>query len=157
MFTGIVQAVTVIKDAVRTSEGLLLTLQMPSRWRLKPGDSVATDGVCLTVEKKTGCEYQCRLLPETLAKTTFGYRVPSQVNVEQSLVAGDKIHGHFVTGHVDCTGTITEIKVQGDSHTMKIEFPAQYKKWCASKGSICIDGVSLTVVSVGRGLTLEGF
>lgn len=150
MFTGIVQAVTVIKSALRTSDGLLLTLRTPSGWRLRPGDSVATDGVCLTIEKKTGRQYQCRLMPETLEKTTFGHQVPSRVNLEQSLAVGDKMHGHFVTGHIDCVGTIADVSSRGDSRVLKVSFPATCKKFCVPKGSICIDGVSLTVVAVGR-------
>lgn len=150
MFTGIVQAMTAIKGATDADGSLVLTLKTPKGWRIKPGDSLATNGACLTVEKKTAKEYQCRLMPETLAKTTFGIQVPAVVNLERSLVVGQTMDGHFVTGHIDCVGTILSTVTSGDARIFEIRFPTAYRRFCVPKGSLCVDGVSLTVVSAGR-------
>ncbi len=150
MFTGIVQKVAQIKNAERRGGGLILYIATPGGWKIKAGQSIATDGVCLSVEKVSKAYYQCRMMPETLSKTTFGIVIPKQVNLELSLILGEKIDGHFVTGHVDTVGKIVKVVASSESRVYEVQFLRKFKKLIAEKGSVAVDGVSLTVVDVGR-------
>lgn len=150
MFTGIVEKIAAVKEAQRTNDGLILTLATPKGWDLQLGDSVATNGVCLTVEKVRGSDYSCRLMAETLEKTTFGVAVPSQVNLERSMKFGERLNGHLVTGHVDAVGRLVQSRTVGDSKVYTIQFPESFRALVAPKGSVTINGVSLTVVSCAK-------
>lgn len=152
MFTGIIKARAQIRKAKIRRGSLFLTIEKPRSWKIKVGDSIATDGACLTVKKvrPNDYEYETELMPETLSKTTFGKRVPSRVNLELPMKALDTLAGHVVLGHVDGVGTILEIKSRGLSKIYKILFPAKFSKLIASKGSITVDGISLTVVKAGE-------
>lgn len=148
MFTGIVEA----KASVRSSNkkgSLFLTIEKPKNWKIKAGDSISMDGVCLTVKKIGSFDFTSELMPETLSKTYFGRQVPKKVNLERSLRVGSRLGGHFILGHVDTVGKIEEVKFSGLSKIDKISFPKQFAKFVAQKGSISVDGVSLTVVDVG--------
>ncbi|MSU75034.1 MAG: riboflavin synthase [Candidatus Magasanikbacteria bacterium] len=147
MFTGIIQSVAVVKKYEHKNGSLVLTIATPAKWKLKPGDSVATDGVCLTVTKVGKGFYQTQLMEETLKRTTFGHQVPKKVNLERSLRPIDFLDGHIVQGHVDAVGEITKFRVQ--SSEFRVHFPKQYSKFLVEKGSIAVDGISLTVVDVG--------
>lgn len=150
MFTGIVKAVTAVKNAERRDASLLLYVTTPPGWKVKPGDSIATNGACLTVEKVSNGYYQCRLMPETLLKTTFGTQVPAEVNVEPALKLGGTLDGHLVTGHVDAVGKITKAIESEDSRLLTVQFPKEFHGLVAPKVSVALDGVSLTVVDAGR-------
>lgn len=152
MFTGIIQAIVHIKKAERKNGSLFLTLERPKKWKLKPGDSVATDGVCLTVRKVSPKTYTTELMSETLRITAFGSRVPQKVNLEPSLKYGDKMDGHIVLGHVDAMGKIKSVKLRGRSKLYTISYPKKFSRLVVSKGAIAVDGVSLTVVEAKSGV-----
>lgn len=149
MFTGIIKSITTIKDSKTENGSLFLTIQKPADWIIKEGDSIATNGVCLTVKTIAGDTYTTELMQETLNKTTYGSFVPEKVNIEQSLRMGDTLDGHLVFGHVDAVGEILDITPVGDSRIYKFSYPGECSKLLAPKGSIAVDGISLTVVDVG--------
>ncbi len=149
MFSGIVKAIAIVKKSERQRDSLTLTIATPRGWRLKPGDSVATDGACLTVAKVGRGEYQCKLMPETLSKTTFGIVAPVKVNLEASLKLSSAVDGHLVTGHIDAVGKIMNVTGE-ESKVYTIQFSREFRHLIAAKGSIAVDGISLTVVDVLR-------
>jgi riboflavin synthase len=148
VFSGIIQSVAEVVKTEKKGGSISLTIAKPKHWTIKPGDSVATDGVCLTVVALTEDSYVVDLMPETLSKTTFGAVPPKKVNLEQSLRVGDSLGGQVVTGHVDCVGEIIKQESASGATTFTISFPKQFAKLIAEKGSIAVNGVSLTVVSV---------
>lgn len=150
MFSGIISAAEKIKAAKHDRGSLFLTIQRPKKWKLKSGDSIATNGVCLTVRTVSKDAYTTELMPETLKTTTFGKIVPERVNLERPLTLQTPLDGHLVLGHVDAVGAIRAIKPAGRATTFTIAFPAQYGRWVAEKGSITVDGIGLTVVSVTK-------
>ncbi len=114
--------------------------------RLKEGDSISVQGVCLTATRYAGTAFHADLSLETLSKTTLGaLSVGSRVNLEPSLRAGDALGGHIVSGHVDGVGRLTGLQQDGRSWRMEFELPPGLERFVAPKGSICVDGVSLTV------------
>lgn len=153
MFTGLVQSLgtitTVVKDG---SGGLVLTVSDPMAPSLAIGESVAVNGCCLTVIKKTETDFTFELGPETLEKTTFaGMDVNSRVNLERALAVGDRLGGHFVTGHIDTVGSIAAIEETGQWTTVRFTVPTVFDELLIKKGSIAIDGISLTLVDVEPG------
>ena len=148
MFTGIVTHIVKVRSHTIKNKSLYLTIEKPKSWKLDLGESIATNGVCLTVKKTSSKEYVVELMPETISKTTFGILIPARVNLERSLSLGDRMGGHLVTGHIDAIGKIEKIAQKGNSKIFFISFPKSFKKLVATKGSITVDGVSLTVVSV---------
>lgn len=148
MFTGIITHTTEVVRQQKSNNGLTLSFGMPADWSdLALGESISTDGVCLTVAKIQKDSYDCTLVPETLAVTSFGQTVLEVVNLERSLRAEDRFGGHFVQGHVDGTGVVADIDTKGD-YRISVEFDAKYQDLVVRKGSITINGVSLTVASV---------
>ncbi|MFH1292022.1 MAG: riboflavin synthase [bacterium] len=146
MFSGIISAIAKIKKKEIKNKSLFLTIQTPTGWELKPGDSVCSDGACLTVKEVDHDDYTTELMPETLNKTYFADSNYQYINLERSLKLNDFLDGHLVTGHVDAMGKITKIIKQGDSKIYQICFPEKFSKYVADKGSVCVDGISLTVV-----------
>ena len=146
MFSGIVSKVSKIIKRETKNSSLYLTIQKPKNWRMKPGDSISSDGACLTVKKVSGGTYVTELMPETLDKTYFGLAKYDHINLEKSLKLSSFLDGHLVTGHVDAIGKIEDVKTQGDSKVYKITFPKQFAKYLADKGSVAVDGISLNVV-----------
>jgi riboflavin synthase len=117
--------------------------------RLGLGDSVSVGGACLTITRREGSVFFADVSRETLSKTTLGmWRTGSRVNLEPSLRAGDALGGHMVSGHVDAIGRLTAQQRDGRSWRLEFELPAALMRFVAPKGSICIDGVSLTVNQV---------
>ena len=150
MFTGLVQCMAEVAEVVSEPPGKRITLQSPElAARIKIGDSVALNGCCLTVIASGGGRLAFQAGDETLSRTNLGeLTAGGLVNVEESLRAGDPIGGHLVTGHVDAVGMVAERCDNGDWTTMWIDAPAALLQQMASKGSITIDGVSLTLVDV---------
>lgn len=152
MFTGIIR----YQGKLTARRGNRLTFWAPpavSR-RLKPGGSVAVNGVCLTVEVRSKQQgVSISVMPETLRVTTLG-RIPlgNPVNLELPLRLGDPLDGHLVTGHVDGVGRVKSVTRQGNSRTISITAPRALARFLAPKGSIAVDGVSLTIQST-RGTT----
>jgi riboflavin synthase len=153
MFTGLVRSLgTVSQTAPDGSGGLRLTVRDPMAKSVQLGDSIAVNGCCLTVVTFDAESMTFQLGPETLAKTTFGTMIPgTAVNLEPALRVGDAVGGHFVSGHVDALGAIRSIETNGDWTTFTFTVPESADELLVTKGSIAIDGISLTVVSTEPG------
>ena len=150
MFSGIIQDVGTVTHFSRyqKQEGLKIRSKTISA-RARIGDSVSVNGVCLTLTKKISSIMSFDVLTETSAVTTLGsLRVGERVNLEASLGVGDTISGHFVSGHVDCTGTIAKKGVVRSNHFFEIAVPLKFMHLLTPKGSVAIDGISLTVAEV---------
>ena len=151
MFTGIILATGRLASILEKSGDLELGIDAAALdvERIAVGDSVSVQGVCLTVTRKAGTVFYADVSRETMAKTTLGTRAAgARVNLEPSLRAGDPLGGHLVSGHVDAVGTLTAAAQDARSWRLEFELPAPLMRYVAPKGSICIDGVSLTVNEV---------
>jgi riboflavin synthase len=150
MFTGLVEAVGEIADRQTTSGGARLQIQSPMTAELSLGDSVAVNGVCLTVTALEGDDFHADVGPETLRVTTLGrFARGTRVNLERPLRADGRFGGHFVQGHVDGVGRIEEFRAEADFHWLTVSFPDHLAPYIVPKGSIAIDGISLTVARLG--------
>jgi riboflavin synthase len=145
MFTGIVAATGQITDIQNLEKGLRLTVAAPGLdlTDVAVGDSIAHNGVCLTVIAKTGGSYQVDVSRETL-DCTVGLDGTSEVNLEKAMRLADRLGGHLVSGHVDGVGEVVRFDRVGESHELVIRAPAPLAKYIARKGSITVNGVSLT-------------
>ena len=151
MFTGIIQSKGSIKEIFSSSDGARLKINTNALdlSDTNVGDSIAVDGVCLTVTELTESSFTADVSNETLTCTTFSaLKQGKNVNLERSLRVNQGIDGHLVSGHVDGIGAVNSIEKDGDSVRIKIEVQGNIIKYIAKKGSICINGVSLTVNSV---------
>jgi riboflavin synthase len=151
MFTGLVQEFgTVAGVADDGHGGRLLRVREPGLApRLAVGESVAVNGACLTVVERLDDSLGFQVGPETLARTNLGgLDRGDPVNLERALRVGDPLGGHFVTGHVDCVGRIADRVPGGEWQTVWFEFPAEFDELLVTKGSVAVDGVSLTVADV---------
>lgn len=148
MFSGIVETSAIVIAAIQKGAVLQIRIERPKAFDdLRIGDSIATDGVCLTLEEFNEESMRFALGPETLKVTgwTLSSVLGRVVNLERSLRLSDRIHGHLVTGHVDATAKIVKLKRQGETLDMEIEIPPPIKAFVWPKGSIAINGVSLTI------------
>lgn len=151
MFTGIILATGRLVSVTQRSGDLDLAVDAAA---IAPrdiaiGDSVSVQGVCLTATRLEGRVFHADVSRETMAKTTLGALEPgARVNLEPSLRAGDALGGHLVSGHVDAVGTLTGLEKDARSTRLEFELPPTLMRYVAPKGSICIDGVSLTVNGV---------
>ncbi|HMM53885.1 MAG TPA: riboflavin synthase [Candidatus Desulfobacillus sp.] len=146
MFTGIVAATGRIAGLQALEKGLRLTIEAPGLdlSDVAVGDSIAHGGVCLTVIEKGGAAYKVDVSRETLG-CTVGLDAPGEVNLEKALRLADRLGGHLVTGHVDGVGEVLKFERIGESHELAVRAPRELAKYIARKGSITVDGVSLTV------------
>jgi len=146
MFTGIVQAVGTIESVTPLEEGLRLAVDAGAigRGGVALGDSICVQGACLTVVAIDGARLAFDVSRETLA-CTVGLDRPGPVNLEASLALGDKLGGHLVTGHVDGLGEVLAFEPVGESRRLRLRVPKALARYVARKGSITVDGVSLTV------------
>ncbi len=152
MFTGIIQSMAKVRSVTKDGSVLHVQVERPKGWSLVRGQSIAVDGVCSTVVEFRDDSFDVEYMPETLAKTTVGsFQEGVKVNLERSLTLQDFIDGSIVSGHVDAVGSIEEIVILGETKEMTISFPLELRKYIAPKGSIVINGVSLTVVDVKDG------
>ena len=152
MFTGIVEGIGVIReiaDSTRRS-ATRITVDLGSHSDgLQTGQSVALNGVCLTAVNLSGTECVFEMIEETVAKTDLGnLKVGGVVNIERSLKVGNRLEGHFVLGHVDGVGIIQEINEKPDEVSVSVVVPKDLSRYIVQKGSVAIDGISLTVVDV---------
>jgi len=146
MFTGLIESVGEIAEVKPTPGGFRLRVTTPLAAELHPGDSVSVNGVCLTVISADADGIHADVSPETARVSTFGsVRRGVAVNLERPLRADGRLGGHFVQGHVDATGTIEDVRQDGDSYWLTITFPAAVGSFIVRKGSIAVNGVSLTV------------
>ena len=150
MFTGLIEAVGRVADLKATPSWFRVRVRTTLAPELTPGDSLAVNGVCLTVIAADNGEVHADIGPETARVTTLGSMRPEQrVNLERSMRADGRVGGHFVQGHIDGTGVIDEIRPDGDSHWVTISFDRGLSPYFIRKGSIAVDGVSLTVAGLG--------
>jgi riboflavin synthase len=150
MFTGLVEAVGELVERKPTSGGFRLRIASPLAPELAPGDSLAVNGVCLTVIVAEQSEIHADVGPETVRVTTLGGLAPgSAVNLERPLRADSRFGGHFVQGHVDAIGHVEELRQDADFHWLTVSFPSQLAPLIVHKGSIAVDGISLTVAGLG--------
>jgi len=151
MFTGIVRSVGKVKNSQKRADSLFLEIEKPSTFHIDPGSSISTDGVCLTVREVLEDSYFTELMKTTLERTSFGKKIPGRVNLEPSLKAGDPVDGHFVMGHVDTIGMVKKIEKGERSWNVEINYQKEYSDLVVLRGSIAVNGVSLTVVNCSPG------
>ena len=150
VFTGIVSATGVLKRRSERGPGARLSFGARLDGPLALGESIAVDGCCLTVVAAVDEGFEVDASAETLARTTLGQLTQgSAVNLERALRAGDRLGGHFVSGHVDGVGRLATRRPVGDAVAMSFTLPAELGRFVAEKGSIAVNGVSLTVNAVG--------
>ena len=151
MFTGLIEEVGQVGDVSRAGDAMRLTVEAAEvTGDMAVGDSVNVDGACQTVVAFTAGSFQVESVEETLQRTTFGsFRTGRPVNLERSLRLQDRLGGHPVMGHVDGVGTIAEVQPRGDSWIFALQPPDNLNRYIATKGSIAVDGISLTVVEAG--------
>lgn len=153
MFTGLIETVGTVRRLVRSAAGARLEIEVKWPDDLLPnqGDSIAVNGACLTALSPSGSAFAADLSPETLDRTLLGELRPGQpVNLERALRLGDRIGGHLVQGHVDAHVQIVAIHPEGGFQRWRLSLPAQHAQEIASKGSVALHGVSLTVSALGR-------
>ncbi len=149
MFTGLVEAKGTITKIEDLGNQARYEIAIPFASELALGDSVATNGCCLTVSSLTENTASFDLLHQTLKVTSLGaLKVGSVVNLERALLPTQRLGGHFVQGHVDATGTLIDLSVHGQDHRLEISLPPEIHKYCIDKGSIAIDGISLTIAEL---------
>jgi riboflavin synthase len=147
MFTGLIRDVGVVRDFARSGEGarVRIATRLPAD-ALAHGASISVDGCCLTVTGAGADEFSAFASSETLARTTLGTRkAGDRVNLEPPLAAGERLGGHFVLGHVDAVGAVRNTREAGDALEVEFAYPARYAALLVEKGSVAVDGVSLTV------------
>jgi riboflavin synthase len=151
MFTGIIKKVSKVENVSWRKGSLFVEIGKPKGWKIKLGESISINGVCSTVKKISKDKFTVEYMPETVKKTTVGdYTKGVEVNLEKSMKLMDLLDGHLVQGHVDTRGKIIDIKKVKESKVMKYRVPTKFMKLIAPKGSVAIDGISLTVVDTGK-------
>lgn len=156
MFSGIIEDLGTVKSLKPTDKGVLITIgtRLPST-RIRIGDSIACSGACLTVVSKQRGAISMDVSAETLRRTALGQLKPADpINLERSLTLNTLLNGHLVSGHVDGVGTIVSIEPEGDSRLFTFEVAPDQARYLVEKGSVAVDGISLTVFGVkGRRFT----
>ena len=159
MFTGIVKALGRVRSIEPRGGDVRLVIDSPDLdWStFEPGESISVNGVCLTAVELDDAGFATDVSNETLDVTSLGaLTTNSAVNLEPALSVGERLGGHLVSGHVDCVGTVTALEKDARSIRINIDIPSDYRRYIAKKGSVCIDGVSLTINEVsGSGFELN--
>lgn len=151
MFSGIIEGLEKPVKINKDKQTMILTLPIPKGWNLNEGDSINVDGVCSTINHLGNSSFSIYYMPETLSKTTMGnLNTDHFFNLERSLNLNSLVGGHLVLGHADTTAILKSIKSQQDSKVLKFKISSQFTKYIIYKGSITINGVSLTIVLVNK-------
>jgi riboflavin synthase len=154
VFTGIIETIGTVRDLRRRRDGRSVALGVcpdAKEYSVAIGGSVALDGVCLTLESVRDDIFYFTAVAETLDRSTvLSWRAGERVNMERALALCDRLDGHFVLGHVDAAGTIVSDRSDGDATVRTIRVPVRLMPFCAEKGSVAIDGVSLTIAAVAQ-------
>lgn len=147
MFTGIIEGTGEVKTIREKEEGIQIEIESHfDLERTNLGESIAVNGCCLTITSRLGNTFWADLSPETVALTTLGeLQSGSAVNLERPLKVGDRVGGHFVQGHIDGIGVVEKIERMGEAKKMTIKIPQRLCRYFVEKGSIAVDGVSLTI------------
>lgn len=149
MFTGLIEATGTVRVLEPRGEQARLTVELPFATDLTMGESVAINGCCLTVTEFDEETASFDVLRQTLEVTSLGeLGVGSKVNLERAMLAGARFGGHFVQGHVDDTGSIIDLSAHGADHRLEIALPDAIQRLCIDKGSLAIDGISLTIAEL---------
>jgi riboflavin synthase len=149
MFTGLVAGTGAVESLDRDGDGVRLRVRTELAGELAPGDSIAVNGVCLTAVDPDGQGFSADVMEETLRRSSLGPLARGdEVNLELPLRAGDRLGGHMVQGHVDGTGSVEAVSDDGFARVVRIGAPAALLRYVVEKGSIAVDGVSLTVSAV---------
>jgi len=152
MFTGLIADLGSVEAVEQNGAGATLTIATDLAAQLQEGDSIAVNGVCLTATEVSDASFRAQAMIETLKRSSLGaLRAGARVNLELPLRPADRLGGHFVQGHVDGTGTIRAIREDGFAHVLEVESPAGLERYLVEKGSVAVDGVSLTVSALRPG------
>jgi riboflavin synthase len=152
MFSGIIEITSPIVKIREAHQQRIFSIRKPRGWKFGAGESVSVEGVCSTVQRSDASTFSVVYMPETLRRSTLGeLGVNDPVNLERSLTLSSLIGGHLVQGHVDATGVIGGIRSEGEAKIYEFSAPRRLSKYIVEKGSIAIDGISLTVVSARPG------
>lgn len=152
MFTGLIEDTGRVAGFHRQSEAGVLVVEttLPTA-EIAIGDSVAVNGACLTVTEKSSTALTFDVSPESMSRTTIGsVRKGSRVNLERALKLGDRLGGHIVSGHIDCVGQLSRSEERSGNHQLHFTLPPEHARYLVEKGSVTIDGISLTVNAVTR-------
>ena len=151
MFSGIVETTSPVLGISSARWQRILSIRKPRGWKLHDGESVSVEGVCSTVQSFDRNSFRVVYMPETLRKTTLGeLKAGDAVNLERCLTLQTLIGGHLVQGHVDATARIKSIQSEGEARLFTFAMPARLSRYIVPKGSIAVDGISLTVVRAAR-------
>jgi len=152
MFTGLIEEIGMIRAVTRQQQGALVEIGCSAILAdLAIGDSVAVDGVCLTVVAKATDSFSAQAVSETLQRSTLGIKQTADaVNLERALLPGSRLGGHFVQGHVDVVGRVEQVQAQQPGFYLILALPPENLLGCVEKGSIAVDGVSLTIAQVNN-------
>jgi riboflavin synthase len=149
MFTGLIESVGRVEAVTATATGMHIAITTSFAGDLQAGESVSVNGVCLTATRTDAARMQADIGPETARVTTLGGLQPGQpVNLERSMRADSRFGGHFVQGHVDGIGEVRSVRPDGDARWLTIQFPPGLAPFIVHKGSIAVDGISLTVADL---------
>jgi riboflavin synthase len=151
MFTGIIEELGTIQTLTNARDGARIVVNAPTILSdAKIGDSIAVNGVCLTVVEMTSSSFVADVSAETLRRTSLKQmRVGSKINLERPMTPNARFGGHIVQGHVDAIGEFASAKQEGESWNVRVKFPPELGKYIVEKGSITVDGISLTVAALG--------
>lgn len=154
MFTGIIEAALAVAEAREAGGVRRITVDLaplPDWQHTKLGDSVALNGCCLTVADLQGPRAVFEAVPQTLSLTNLGeLKAGSLVNIERAMRAGARLDGHLVQGHVDCVATVGDLRDRGGEWRIRVECGAEFAAQCVERGSVCVDGISLTIAELGE-------
>ncbi|MDM7926232.1 MAG: riboflavin synthase [bacterium] len=152
MFTGLVEEIGTVRRILPGRDSVRIRIQAPRLApELRTGDSVAVDGVCLTLTETQGDDFEATAVSQTLKQSTLGrLRTGERVNLERALALGDRLGGHLVQGHVDGVGSVVSVRPKGDSRMITVRIPAGLMRQVAERGSVALNGVSLTVALLER-------
>lgn len=151
MFTGLVQSLGRVENSERAEDGVRLTVSSPLAAELSDGDSIAVNGVCLTATSVLDGRFTSDVMNETLDRSSLGgAEAGAEVNLELPLRATDRLGGHVVQGHIDGVGTVAGVEQDGFARRLEVQAPADVLRYVVEKGSVAVDGVSLTVAELGE-------
>lgn len=151
MFTGIIEDLGKVESLIRFKDRAEITISAKFLSDINPSESVCVNGACLTVAEKSGRSFRADIVKETLKTTSLTYlKYGEYVNLERAMSASGRFNGHIVQGHVDCRSMITGIVNKGAEKEIEIGYPEAFRKYLTEKGSVAVDGVSLTVASLSE-------
>lgn len=153
MFTGLIETTGRVSDLKRRGDYTQITVASGiDSESIQIGESIACDGACLTVIARSAGKFVVEASPETLERTVVGsYKVGSRLNLERAMMVGDRFGGHLVSGHIDTSGIIEKFQKSGESYLLTVKYSQEFDRMVVEKGSIAINGISLTVNQIGRG------